>query len=183
MKNKKIIITICFFCMIFICSNLWASRSSRHIACLSNQRVIQDAVELYNMDYDNMMHNLDMKILVEGEYLKSEPSKPESSCEYKSMGDLADSGIIFCKYHGDVERLVYCDFFKNDKYEQYEKLPQDATDEYYRLNRERISEERESYSKKVEHREKMQFYFFMLCIPIGIIMFIISIIPGRKKSN
>ena len=78
---------------------------------------------------------------------------------------------------------MYCDYNKNNKYEKFEKLPQDATNEYYSSNRDRISKEREKYHKRLEYREKIQFYFFILCIPIAIILLIVSIFSGSKKSN
>lgn len=179
---KKII--ICLLCMIFICNNLWARRpSARPKACHSNVRVIQGAVEMYNMDVATMMHQLDLKILIEEKYLKSEPSKPETSCEYKNVGDLAANGFVICKYHGDVEHLVFSEYFDNNEYEQYEKLPQNATDEDIRLNRDRIWEEREIHSKRVERRKKIKNLITIICIPLAIILFIIVVAPSRKKSN
>ena len=169
--------------MIFICNNHWARRSARDKACFSNQRVIQGAVEMYNMDVPTMMHQLDLKILIEEKYLKSEPSKPETTCEYTNVGDLAANGFVICKYHGDVERLVYSEFFDKNEYEQYEKLPQNATDEDIRLNSRRISEEREIHRKKVERREKIKNLIIIICIPLAIILLIIAVAPSRKKSN
>jgi competence protein ComGC len=80
--------------------------SARTKACFSNQRIIQGAVEMYNMDVktEDMMHTLDQDKLVQGNYLKKKLEKePESSCRYLSDGDLAsETSYIYCDYHGDI---------------------------------------------------------------------------------
>ena len=82
--------------------------SHREKACFSNLRVIQGAVEMYNMDVDskNLMKTLDLDILVKGNYLKKLPDKPEESCLYMSYGDLSShtESLVFCNYHGDIEQ-------------------------------------------------------------------------------
>lgn len=76
--------------------------------CLSNQRVLKGAVEMYNMDVEkeNMMHSLDQELLVKEGYLKKIINLgPEKSCKYLDEGDLAsDTAYIYCDYHGDVEQ-------------------------------------------------------------------------------
>ena len=79
-----------------------ARASARQKACYSNIRVIQGAVEMYNMDVSSMMSGLSISTLISGNYLKSDPSKPETSCSYK--GDNLDgNGSVYCSWHGDVE--------------------------------------------------------------------------------
>ncbi len=84
--------------------------SARQKACFSNIRVIQGAVEMYNMDSSTMMKELDLNLLINGngssdiKYLKYHPTKPEVSCSYISIGDLSDDGVIACEYHGDIEQ-------------------------------------------------------------------------------
>ena len=80
-------------------------RSSRMKSCFSNQRILQGAVEMYNMDVktEDMMHYLDQELLVQGKYLKKKlENEPERSCFYLSRGDLAEDGFIYCDYHGDI---------------------------------------------------------------------------------
>jgi competence protein ComGC len=79
-----------------------AKNSARGKACFSNQRVLIGAVEMYNMDHDTMMSNLDIPTLVKEGYLKETPNKPDPDCDYFSKGDLATDGIIFCKKHGSI---------------------------------------------------------------------------------
>ncbi|MBQ3644361.1 MAG: hypothetical protein II961_07160 [Candidatus Riflebacteria bacterium] len=85
--------------------NFKAARSSaREKACYSNMRVLQGAVEMYNMDHATMMSNLDIPTLVKEGYLKGELRGPEPDCDYFSKGDLSKDGCIFCKRHGCVPR-------------------------------------------------------------------------------
>ena len=77
-----------------------ARSTSKLKACYSNARVLQGAVEMYNMDHSTMMSNLDIPTLVKEHYLKSEPGKPEPECEYYNVGDLTGEGYIACKKHG-----------------------------------------------------------------------------------
>ncbi len=71
-------------------------------ACYSNQRVLQGAVEMYNMDSKEMMSDYDEDILIKGDYLKSRPSKPSPECQYLGT-DLDGVGSVYCTYHGDLE--------------------------------------------------------------------------------
>ncbi len=72
------------------------------ITCYSNLRVIQGAVEMYNMDIKTMMSDLDIERLLEGKYLKEKPRSPRPECRYFSDGDLTDTGEICCELHGGL---------------------------------------------------------------------------------
>ena len=157
MSNKKILLICCLFFMIFVCNSAFARLSGRPQACASNIRIIQGAVEMYNMDSKISMKHLDndsMKELIKGKYLKEEPEKPETSCEYKSIGDLSKEGegegIIFCTYHGDLEHLVYSEYHK---YDEYEKLSQNATYNDVKTKIKHIISERDKFREK-EEKEK-----------------------------
>ncbi len=85
--------------------NFRAARdSAREKACYSNQRVLQGAVEMYNMDHATMMSNLDIPTLTKEGYIKGEMRGPEPDCEYFSKGDLSKDGCVFCKKHGTAFR-------------------------------------------------------------------------------
>lgn len=77
---------------------------NRDKICFSNIRVIQGAVEMYNMDAKKgeEMGNLDIDTLLKANYLKEIPKKPEESCQYFGS-NLYGDGSVFCSYHGDVE--------------------------------------------------------------------------------
>ncbi|MBQ3644629.1 MAG: hypothetical protein II961_08535 [Candidatus Riflebacteria bacterium] len=110
MKNillKPVIIL--FILLFFICntaSALTKSRTeARYKACLSNQRVIMNAIEMYNMDHKTAIEKYDENtenLLITEKYLKSKPQKPEQKCEYKMNGH-----DVYCEYHGgmDPEKL------------------------------------------------------------------------------
>lgn len=79
--------------------------SGRYNACLSNQRVIMNAIEMYNMDHKTVIDKYDENsenLLITEKYLKSKPQKPEQKCEYKMNGH-----DVYCEYHGgmDPEKL------------------------------------------------------------------------------
>jgi competence protein ComGC len=80
-----------------------ARMQARDKACYANMRVIQGAVEMYNMDQKVMMKTLNIDQLVKGGYLKSYPSKPERGCHYLNSGNLDNGGYIYCQLHGSVE--------------------------------------------------------------------------------
>lgn len=108
--------------------------SAREKMCFSNQRVLQGAVELYNMDVETKMRELDdeaQKILIEGKYIKAkEPWVcPETSRggKYYSIGDLTEDGFIYCSYHGNTKgikvepNMTYQEFVNREKQKERDK--------------------------------------------------------------
>ena len=75
---------------------------ARKKACYSNIRIIQGAIEMYNMDSNTMMKKLDIDLLVKEKYLKDKPVPPVSYCNYNG-DDLINSGCVYCDAHGDLE--------------------------------------------------------------------------------
>lgn len=82
---------------------------ARGKACFANQRVIYGAVEMYNMDHNKACSNLiDSDVtdssgtIVSGGYLKGPVTRPDANCEYRSYGNLATNGIVYCTYHGTI---------------------------------------------------------------------------------
>ncbi len=83
-----------------------ARASARQKACFSNLRVIQGAVEMYNMDNSVMMDTLSNDQVANPDtgnlkgYIKAVVG-PETSCSYK--GDkLSEDGEVTCGYHGSL---------------------------------------------------------------------------------
>ncbi len=74
--------------------------------CFSNIRVIDGAIEMYNLDNDQKMTSLDFSVLLKEKYLKELPRKPRSECDYYSEGDLTQGGYIACKKHGSIESSI-----------------------------------------------------------------------------
>ncbi len=75
---------------------------SKEKACYSNIRVLQGAVEMYNMDHTAMMTELDTNTLFDNKYLKSIPQGTEPECKYYTYGDLTKDGEICCELHGGL---------------------------------------------------------------------------------
>ncbi|MFZ5951051.1 MAG: hypothetical protein ACOYXC_10120 [Candidatus Rifleibacteriota bacterium] len=85
------------------------SEHGREKACYANMRVILGAVEMYNMDHTSMINDLRDRdatsedgILIQGKYLKSPISRPETKCRYSGY-NLSSDGQIVCEEHGTVE--------------------------------------------------------------------------------
>ena len=74
---------------------------SKKASCFSNQRVLQGAVEMYNMDHSTMMSTLDIDTLVKEKYLHQKPIAPDPQCKYEAVGDLTQDGYVNCKFHGN----------------------------------------------------------------------------------
>lgn len=150
MRSKNVISIVILFCLFFFCNSAFARLDGRPNACKSNIREIKSAIEIYAMDHPDFIPKVDdeiISILIKGNYLKA-LTKPDSKCKYKSMGNnVLEDGIIYCVYHGDVERLVKCEYYKFD---EYEKLPQDVNDQEFKENVNRIREIRQAELKRLE---------------------------------
>ena len=77
--------------------------------CFSNIRVITGAIEMFNMDIpDNspkrITSKIDFQALINGNYLKKEPDKPTSECEYYIEGNITKDGKVVCKKHGSIKK-------------------------------------------------------------------------------
>ena len=104
--NRDAIIAYCCLNAIiaFSCASGIANQKSRerdrYEKCWNNIRVIQEAIERYNMDSSVMMTTeIDFEKLIEGNYLKSIPEGSEKICCYKVFQDLADVGFVYCVKH------------------------------------------------------------------------------------
>ena len=74
----------------------------RKKACFSNVRVLENAVEMYNMDKKDQISEFNddvVEILINEKYLKAKPNPPITKCEYKG-NNLNKGGVVYCKYHG-----------------------------------------------------------------------------------
>ena len=156
-KNLIIALVIIYSCV--ITPSVFARRTDRVKACFSNQRVILGAIEMYNMDSSTMMEELNshnMQLLIDGKYLKAEPTKYDNHCEYSSKGNLTEDGEIYCEYHGSFT------------YDEEKKTGIPPSREY-------LAEQTRIYYRKL-----MSDYFPIL-IGIAVIAVIIVSIPSKKK--
>ncbi len=102
--NKKIVLYLSVFLIFLITNSLFAYKPSseytKYKHCLSNLKVLQDAIEMYNMDNKESIDNLNeenLKSLISKGYLKG-ISSPTDKCKY-----LSKNGEVYCKYHGGVD--------------------------------------------------------------------------------
>lgn len=77
-------------------------------ACFGNQRLLEGAIEMYNMDHDATITAITPElyapdgILVQQGYLKP-LEMPSAGCRFRSEGDLTEAGSrITCDEHGSV---------------------------------------------------------------------------------
>ncbi|HNV71139.1 MAG TPA: VWA domain-containing protein, partial [Candidatus Ozemobacteraceae bacterium] len=83
-----------------------AREQARWKACYANQRVLLGAIEMYNMDHSVQLsaYNPSVEpVLVNGQYLKTPLTKPETGCGYYGVSLNTASGAIACAMHGGVE--------------------------------------------------------------------------------
>ena len=142
----------------------------RYKSCLSNIRVLQGAVEMYNMDHSTKMDDIDedsVKLLVKEKYLKTVPEGTEPNCRYTVSNKLSENGVIYCKYHGGVDK---------------ERFPPDP---------ELIKsiENKKKWLQEMKQKESAGFFIFIvfwIFVIIIIIKFIIQVILVLlipKKNN
>lgn len=149
---------------------------NREKACFSNIRVIQGAIEMYNMDVktSNMMTELNdenQKILIEQKYIRQKepyvcPEYYEKG-HYLSIGDLTGDGLIYCTYHGTLEGV---------------KITPNMTYQEYVEEKERIEKEKE----RVEREKKRKELLTQVGIGggiLGLISFIFVLMPQTKKKK
>ena len=80
-------------------------RPSRQDACFNNQRVLLGAIEMYNMDNNEMIKSYNPSVrdsLIKWKYLR-DSFMENVECEIVSEGDLTDKGFIYCVNHGGVD--------------------------------------------------------------------------------
>ena len=163
-KNK--IIPFLFLFLFAVYTPLLARREiNREKSCFSNQRLLLSAIEMYNMDNNEMLHELDdnaQDLLIRGKYLKSDRVIicPDSAGKgkYYSQGDLCEDGVIYCDYHGSMDRD-----------EKGNKIVPESRE--YQIRERRIKFQQRIYD------------FFPVIFIIAVIAFIGVIIPGNKKKK
>ena len=83
-------------------------------ACAANMRVMNGAIEMYNMDNTPMLKDVSEDMVLEGGVivksglLKQPIQKPTEKCKYIFTGDFSqvDVGVISCEAHGTVDEIV-----------------------------------------------------------------------------
>ncbi len=91
----------------------YGSENARRKACFANQRILLGAIEMYNMDHIDQIHELNDKVielLIKEKYLKGSLSDyvcPETRYKgkYLSLGNILKSGVTYCEYHGTLDGI------------------------------------------------------------------------------
>ncbi len=108
MIRNKIVFLLLF--ILWLSSPVLARREVNYQkACFSNMRVLQGALEMYNMDNNEMLHEMNddvIELLRKGKYITEDrifcPYKKDPG-HYHNQGDLCEDGVIYCDYHGSIE--------------------------------------------------------------------------------
>ena len=147
---------------------------NRERACFSNQRVLQGALEMYNMDVGTMMHEMNddnQKILIEGHYIKAKDPLvcPDTyyKGQYLSEGDLCEDGVIYCSYHGTIDGI---------------KITPGMTFQEYQKEKERLENERKQ-KEIMARRKELMTQIAIYGGVIGLISVIITVISSPKKRK
>ena len=155
-----------FLFLFAVYTPLFARREvNREKSCFSNQRLLLGAIEMYNMDNSEMLHDLNdnvQDILIRGKYLKGDNILrcPETSAngKYYSQGDLCEDGVIYCDYHGSSEHDS-----KGNKI-----VPPSA--------------EYQMRERRKEFQQRM-YEFIPIILVIAVVAIICVMIPGKKKKR
>lgn len=152
--NIKHVVFVLFLFVFFISFEipLFAYRpASRAKHCQSNLRVLQGAVEMYNMDHEKMIDTVVPgrnyeefeKVLINEKYLKNFLYRPEKDCSYGFI-DASATGTYFCKRHGTQD--LFC-----DDYDKKPVLPKYNTNLEYPFSYEyETKEERAEIDRKIK---------------------------------
>ena len=76
--------------------------SKTYFWCRYNIKMLQGSVEMYNMDHETMMTELDTEKLIEEGYIKSITTVPYSKCKYF----IKDCFDIHCVLHGSYSEIT-----------------------------------------------------------------------------
>ncbi len=176
--------------------------------CHYNVSHLKEVIERYN---DTNVTKINELSEITMGYLKNSYGEPFLSgyytkdCKYLSKGDLTKDGFVYCVYHGDLDDILRCEYYKDYDYHldgidgkddklDKERLPQDCSMEFYRENVGKILQKRENEKNKKELLSfigispivmKAIYKFLGITIlGIGILFFIYSIIvTSSTKKN
>jgi hypothetical protein len=181
--RKKIVIYIVIYCCVNAVT-AW-SFENMHVrkdyegleekACLDNIRIINGAVEMYNMDKDVMMDDLDIHKLLEGNYIYKELSVSDK-CNYTNVGKLSKDGFVCCikHYNSQLSKLGNNDGLNNNivptsklSYSKLKELKEEIESFNKKIREKKSFFERAAfYLKENKHEIKSKFYpFFVLFWP------------------
>ena len=157
----------------------------RQKACFSNQRVLQGAIEMYNMDNNVMLETAlpggdfgDIEtLLIREKYMKDYLEPPEEKCSYGFI-NITKDGSVFCKYHGTIDSS-----YESPIIPEYDKSLEKPFSYSYNENKIRIKRERE-YKKFLDiSGQVVKSPPFLIFAVIFIIIFTLMIGGKNKKKD
>lgn len=186
MKRSVILIAITFISFCILETPLFAYKpvraSGRQKACFSNQRVIEGAIQMYDMDHTNIMRTalpggdfeeLENQLIKE-HYLKAHIEGPEEKCSYGYIVKDPENYdvVVFCKNHGtietkDIEKPIIPTYNENDE----KPFSLELTRKIEAKKRERA------------FRQFTSQFLSPVCVLMVIIGIIYALIPNKKKKN
>lgn len=158
--------------------------------CFTNQKVIEGAIEMYNMDNTIMMETAlpgrdyedHERILLDNRYLKNPIEPPSPDCSYGFV-NICATGSVFCKKHGGSFESEHSDKVIIPEYDT--KLEQPFSQNYLNFRYDVLDKQRKEEKRQEFYRRVKSFLFsptFIFTIIIIIIIFT-SLISGKKNSN
>ena len=161
--------------------------------CFSNQRYLQSAIEMYNMDNTDLLDTAFPgqefekyhKLLVEKKYLKNYLTSKGNICSYGFV-DMTSSGGVFCKTHGTTASNIN----EDPIYPKVDSLSEKPYfEKYINLQNAMREESKILKNKSTNHFDIFQLLFddpkipgFLLVITIAYAC-ISSIISKTKNNN
>ena len=166
--------------------------SARLKACFSNQRIIQGAIEMYNMDNTIPIETAlpgeaferCEELLIKDKYLKNYIELVDSDCSY-GFFDIVGSGTIFCKKHGSCE-LYYQKHNSDDiampSYDNSLEIP--FSHQYLEKRNKRIKEkEMRDFSNRVYSNIFNVLFSPVTGLLLGVALIAADIIKSVKNEN
>ena len=155
-------------------------------SCFSNQRVIQGAIEMYNMDsavmIDTALPGGDFcdfeEELIKGKYLKDYIVPAEKSCSYGFVG-LTGDGHVFCKKHGTIES-------KDDDHPiipNYDTSKEKPISYSYLENKKRAMREKEYREMLNTIKDVFKSPIFIIFLAIFVVCFTLMVGGKKKKAK
>ena len=155
--------------------------------CLSNQRVLQGAIELYNLDQPTLIMNvypgLDYerceKTLLDTKYLKNPILPTYEGCSYGYI-EIDYHDTIFCKIHGSLESSTSQKELSVPEYDKSLEIPFSPD---YKDYRNKIIDEKTREKRLNDLKKELGQYFPKFLIILYFSFALISHIAGKKQKK
>ena len=166
--------------------------SARQKACFSNQRIIEGAIEMYNMDNKIPIETAlpgqafvqCEEELVKSRYLKNYIELVEPDCSY-GFFDILGSGTVFCKAHGSYQLYPHRKSNEDVAMPSYDtSLEIPLSKEYLEKQNKKIKEKKmRDFSNKVSSDIVRVLISPVTGLLIAIVLFGLDIAKGLKIDN